>query len=82
MIKANGVSGDGKTQLYLFGLSAQNCANLMMGRPIHIKLSDMGGPPGIEITIIGGLTEEILAESLKPWIGPHTEIKNFRDPHR
>ncbi|PZG20631.1 hypothetical protein [Nonomuraea aridisoli] len=63
MIKARGIARDGQRPLALFGLSGENVTRLMAGEPISVNLADIG-LPDIQIVIVGGRTEQALAEQL------------------
>lgn len=79
MIKAKGLNAKGQ-DLYVFGISAENCSRLMLGKPIGISLAEMGGPD-IEIIIFGALTDQMLFDVIKPRLHPDAEVSAFKDPH-
>lgn len=63
MIKAVGRKGDG-TPLVILGLSGENMTRLMADEPIAVDLASMG-LPRTQIVIVGGRTEDAIAEKLK-----------------
>jgi len=61
VIKAVGSTGDGP--LLLLGLSGENVTRLMADEPIRFDLAELGLPPMV-VVIVGGRTEEAIAEYL------------------
>lgn len=61
MIKARLETSDGP--IVLIGLSGENMARLMADEPIDFNLSDIGLPPQ-RVWIIGGSTEDVIAQRL------------------
>jgi hypothetical protein len=53
-----------KGPLFGFGLTDENLAGLIAGRPIQIDLADMGGP-AVSILLMHGSNEEALFDDLK-----------------
>lgn len=65
MIKATGRSADG-TPVLVLGLSGENVARLMAKEPILVSKETMAemGFPSMHVVIVGGRTEEAIAEEL------------------
>ena len=65
MVKAGGTSADGK-RFVVLGLSRENCKRLLEGKPIQVDVEkDLGISGGPVVILVGGETEETIAESLK-----------------
>lgn len=79
MIKAAAEKQDGSL-LLVFGLSRRNCELILDGKPILINIEKFrhmaaaATAKKIEICIMGGETEEAIAEELKEFVGPETEL--------
>lgn len=73
MIKALMNTSTGE-KIVLLGLSLDNMARLMVDEPIPIDLADLDLPHQ-RIIIIGGATEEAITESLRAYLGPHTQFR-------
>lgn len=68
MIKASGQNGD--TPVLLIGLSKENCARLLAGRPIMFNASEVG-LADLQLIIVGGETEDhIAADIIRQTGGP------------
>lgn len=65
MIKARLETRDGS--IVLIGLSGENMARLMADEPIDFNLSDIG-LPSQRVWIIGGSTEDVIAERLQAYV--------------
>ena len=82
MIKFTGSGADGRVFLGL-GLSHKNLERLKAGRPIRVKLSEVGlpGPPH-EVLIFAGENEEVMGAQLYAHgaIGPTTVIHEGDKP--
>lgn len=81
--RAFGEGHDGKpTELLILGVSDQNVARLLEGKPIRISRETHGDgvPEGWSIMILHGKTEDHLAQMLKDAgaVGPDTKV--IRDP--
>lgn len=65
MIKASGKTGDGKPLLIL-GLSRENLDRLPLNQPIAIRPEQLAelGMPEMTIVILGGETEQDIAEDI------------------
>lgn len=65
MIKASGKTGDGKPLLIL-GLSRENLDRLPLDQPIAIRPEQLAelGMPEMTIVILGGETEQDIAEDI------------------
>lgn len=74
MIKARG------GPLVMFGLSEENLTNLREGKPIRIKMTDLGfeNDPRI-ILIVYGQTESALLNEFREFIGPDTDFRDEFD---
>lgn len=68
MIKARLDADDGE-QIALIGLSGENMARLMADEPIDFNLSEVGLPPQ-RVWIIGGSTEDVIADRLRKTTRP------------
>lgn len=71
MIKARG-DRDG-SPVFIIGLSRSNTTRLHAGKPLIVKLDDLGGEG--ELCIIAGETELALAEALAPSMSPATTVR-------
>jgi hypothetical protein len=67
MIKARGEG------LVLLGLSRMNVERLMGDMPIRFAGEEIG-LPGITFVIVGGETEQTIADQLGELIGPETKV--------
>lgn len=63
MIKATGRTGDGRDLLVL-GLSGETMTRLMSDEPIRLNLAELNLPP-VEVWIVGGKTEDAIAQQLR-----------------
>lgn len=75
-------SGNGKTIIGL-GLEAENIRRMQAGKPIYVRLADLGfvGAAGtIEITIFTGENAETMRRDLASLIGPETTIIDESHP--
>ena len=56
-----------KSDLLVMGLSRENITRLMAGQPIAVRRKTHGAaiPPGLEICILFGETEEAIVEQFK-----------------
>jgi hypothetical protein len=50
------------------GLSEENCRRLVDGRPIPVRLRDLGVDVNIEIVLFGGRTEEDMQAELAKYV--------------
>lgn len=82
MITAGGMK-DG-APLLVIGLSAENGRRLVGGEPIRVKAEDLAlmGLPEMEIVLVGGATEEEIAEDLRAagWLRPDAVEYDRRKP--
>jgi hypothetical protein len=60
-------------KIIVLGLSEKNIEKLREGKPIHIHADEMGFPG--EIMIFTGKDEASMAEMVKPFIGPDTDVR-------
>lgn len=70
MIKASGVTGDGRPLLIL-GLSGENVTRLVADEPIFItpeQMAEMALPP-MALAIVYGRTEEAIKAQLEEYFG-------------
>ena len=72
MIKFTAKNENGNKVVGL-GLSGANVSKLMEGKPIHIRLEEMG-IPGMEIVILYGNTEDDIVKIVTPMMDGKTII--------
>jgi len=60
------------------GLSCNNIAKLQDEEPIMFNLKDIG-LNDCDVMIIAGETEESIAKDLERYIGPQTDIQDFKN---
>lgn len=77
MIKARGGG------LVVFGLSEENLTKLREGKPIRIKMADLGfdNDPRV-ILITYGRTEAALVDEFREFIGPDTDFRDEFDKRK
>jgi hypothetical protein len=68
---------DTNKQMVGLGLSYKNLEKLKDGKPMHIKISELGFDSRLEIFIFAGETEKSMALDLHDIIGPDTEVRGF-----
>lgn len=73
------MSTKGETILVGLGISEGNVERLKQGKPIVVKLKELGAKEDIEVMIFYGKTEEDMAETLRPYIGEHTKVHPLKE---
>lgn len=58
----------------VLGLSHKNLDMLKKNYPIRFDSGEIGLPPGTEILIFAGDTEQSMADGLEKFIGPKTKV--------
>lgn len=58
----------------ILGLSHKNLDMLKKNYPIRFDSSEIGLPPGTEILIFAGDTEQSMAQSVEKFVGPKTKV--------
>ena len=71
---------EGADEVLLFGLSEENVKRLLDGKPMRLSRETHGDgiPKGWKILIFVGKTEAAMAEMIKPFCSPQTQIR--KDP--
>lgn len=77
MIKFTAGTQNGRTLIGI-GISAENVARLKQGKPIHVSLEELNLPWKADVMLMYGDTEQVMAETLKEFIGPQTVVHRDR----
>lgn len=65
--------------LLILGLSRKNCKHLLRGEPIHIASEEVDIPYGMDIVIMGGNTEQSIADEILKNAAGVDEIRDERN---